>query len=255
MELRLLGPVELAVDHQVFDVGPPQRRIVLAALGMTPAARVSTDQLVDRVWGDQPPAQARRALHAHLSRLRRMMAGLCHPGQEDAPRLIRRADGYLLHLDADRVDVHRLRRLASTARSLPDRDPAKLSALRSLVAISDEGLLVGLSSEWASQVRENWRLERLRLLEMWARAEMAHGNLSGVITRMSALSPDHLVAEPLAAILMRALGLAGQRVEALRVFDSVRRRLADEFGVEPGPQLWCLHSELVRNDAGCLATS
>ncbi|MFI6267352.1 hypothetical protein [Micromonospora zamorensis] len=62
MELRLLGPVELAVGHRVFDVGPPQRRIVLAALGMSPAAWVSTDQLVDRVWGERPPPQARRAL-------------------------------------------------------------------------------------------------------------------------------------------------------------------------------------------------
>ncbi|MFI6267351.1 AfsR/SARP family transcriptional regulator [Micromonospora zamorensis] len=158
-------------------------------------------------------------------------------------------------MDADRVDVHRLRRLASTVRGLSDADPAKLSALRSLVAVSDEDLLVGLSSEWAGQVRENWRRQRLHLLEMWARVEIAHGNHSGVIVRMSELPPDHLVTEPLAEILMQALCLDGRRVEALRFFESMRRRLADEFGVEPGPQLWCLHSELVRNDVRCLAAS
>ncbi|WP_245702437.1 AfsR/SARP family transcriptional regulator, partial [Streptomyces aurantiacus] len=70
-QLRLLGPVELVVRERTVEIGPPQRRAVLAALAVDMGRPVAADVLIQRVWGVNPPDGARRALHAHIARLRR----------------------------------------------------------------------------------------------------------------------------------------------------------------------------------------
>jgi hypothetical protein len=90
VELRVLGPVELYVGDQVWEVGPPQRRHVLAALAVDAGRPVTTETLIDRVW-DEAPDGARRALQVHLSNLRGLLERVSR--QEDAPAGLARRSG------------------------------------------------------------------------------------------------------------------------------------------------------------------
>jgi DNA-binding SARP family transcriptional activator len=133
VELRVLGPVELYVGDQVWEVGPPQRRHVLAALAVDAGRPVTTETLIDRVW-DEAPDGARRALQVHLSNLRRLLERVSR--QEGAPAgLARRSGGYLLDLDAAQVDLHRFRELVLRARSSTAADAAPVTLLREARAL------------------------------------------------------------------------------------------------------------------------
>src|SRR4051794_21649577 len=104
MEVRLLGPVEAWAAGRRLEVGPPQRRAVLAALALDAGRPVPVDTLIDRVWGEALPGQARAAVHAHVTGIRRVLrqAAAAEPGQAPAG-LARRAGGYVLQVDAQRV--------------------------------------------------------------------------------------------------------------------------------------------------------
>src|SRR5689334_10054053 len=106
-EIRLLGPVEIWVEKTAWDVGPPQRRATLAALAANAGRPVSPEALVHRVWGEDHPDTARRALHAHITRLRRVFEQAGQHGEK--VRLVRRSGGYVLDVAADRVDLLRFR--------------------------------------------------------------------------------------------------------------------------------------------------
>ncbi|MFF4119444.1 winged helix-turn-helix domain-containing protein [Streptomyces sp. NPDC001714] len=116
--------MEVLVREAPADLGPPQRRAVLAALAVDVGRPVPVEALVDRVWGADPPAGARRALYAHVARIRRLAERLDGSGEGRLP-VLRRAGGYQLDLDPDRVDLHRFQRLAATARDRPRRRAAR----------------------------------------------------------------------------------------------------------------------------------
>ena len=112
MQIRLLGPVEVWASGQRVPVGPPQRQAVLAALAVDAGRPVPVQTLIDRVWGDTPPEQARGTLHSYLGRIRKI---LDVGGRAPTTRLIRRSGGYVLECDPDLVDVHRFGALVSRA--------------------------------------------------------------------------------------------------------------------------------------------
>src|SRR5688500_17812150 len=114
MEVLLLGPVELRAAGRSVPLGGPRQRSVLAALAADVGAAVPADALIDRVWGQEPPPQARHALHAYIARLRRLLPS----DADDAapPLVVRRSGGYALELDPHRVDLWRFRRLVDQAR-------------------------------------------------------------------------------------------------------------------------------------------
>jgi hypothetical protein len=126
-EFRLFGPIEVTVGGRVVEVGPPQRSMVLAALAVDAGRPMSVDVLIDRVWGDMPPDRARRALQAHVMRIRRLLESTGVAGERGSERgsersggrpvwLARRSGGYLLDVDPDCVDLHRFRGLVTRAR-------------------------------------------------------------------------------------------------------------------------------------------
>ncbi|HKY66969.1 MAG TPA: winged helix-turn-helix domain-containing protein, partial [Acidimicrobiales bacterium] len=106
VRIDLLGPLRLTVDGQAVEVPGPRRQAVLALLAMAQGRVVSTDELLDAVWPNEMPDSGRRALHSHVSRLRR------HLGPA-GPRLERAGTGYRLGLSADELDVAQVRRIAA----------------------------------------------------------------------------------------------------------------------------------------------
>jgi DNA-binding SARP family transcriptional activator/tetratricopeptide (TPR) repeat protein len=238
VEIRLLGPVEVVSGGLPVGVGPAQQQLLLAALAAEPGRPVPVDALVDRVWDDVPTG-ARRTLPVLVSRLRRMVA----PAQ-----VPHRSGSYLLDVDPERVDVHRMRLLADRA-----RDPALSAAdraglLRTAIGLWRGAPLTGLTAGWADRIRQIWWRQYVDVVVAWGAAEMAVDNAGPVVLLARALLGEHPLEEALIAVQMRALAASGRPTEALTVFAAARERLADELGVDPGTELAELHQAVLRGE-------
>ncbi|GAB7051590.1 AfsR/SARP family transcriptional regulator [Catenuloplanes indicus] len=240
---RLLGPVEIDNGAHPVAVGEPRRRAVLAALLVDAGTVVGRSTLVDRVWGDDPPAKATETLRAHLTRLRRVIADADWP---DPPRIVRQPGGYRLDVDPDRVDLHLMRRLVRQARDPARTAAARLAGLRRAVALPGGEPLTGVPGDWAARTRELLHRECLDTLVAWAGAETRAGFAADVLTGLRGPAADHPDLESLTSALVRALIATGRPADALRECERHRRRLADRFGLRPGPELSALHGSLLR---------
>ena len=247
MEFRLLGPVELVVAGQPVAVGPPQRRTVLAALALDAGRLVSTETLIDRVWGDSPPDQGRRALHAHIARIRRLLETAA-TADELPVELTRRSSGYVLDTDPETVDVHRFRRLLDLARDRGHDDDARVALLREALALWHGDPLASLDGQWVSRTRQGWRQLHLDAVLEWAGAELAVDNPAAVITTLTELVDENPFVEALPALLMRALSAMGRARAALDLYSKVRTRLVAELGTEPGAELRQAHEAILRGE-------
>ena len=114
VECRVLGEVEVCLDGRRIDVGHARQRWVLACLLVDVNRPVTAEQLIDRVWSDEPPYRARNALASYVSRLRHLLGDL------DGVQIERGPGGYTLTADPRAVDLHAFRQLAADARSAPD---------------------------------------------------------------------------------------------------------------------------------------
>ena len=250
MEFRLLGEVQVLAAGRILDVGTPRQQAVLAALAVDPGRPVPIETLVDRVWGDEPPAMARNVLYSHLSRIRRLLRQAADGGGDDgtAVRLERRPAGYVLTIDPDLIDLHRFRRLADQG-----RDPSRTNAERASALAEALGLWRGtpasaLPGEWVANVRESWRLRRLDAAVHWARAELRLCHPEVVIKALPDLITEYPLAEPLECLLMEALHAAGRDAEAIDRYATVRKRLAEALGADPGQQLQDLYEAILRGE-------
>ena len=244
----MLGPVEVWVDGRVLVATRPQQTAVLAMLAVDANRLVRTETLIDRLWGDRPPDRARRTLHTHISRIRRMLEQPSDPGSE-AARLVRRPGGYVLSVDADHVDLHRFRRLVARADAARGSVEERVASLRQAMTLWRGDPLADVPGEWAGRVREAWRQRYLDAVAAWARAEVEIGNPGAVIGPLTVLVGEYPLAEFLVAALMRAMHAAGRTAEALDYFARTRRRLVEEVGIEPGAELRGVHRAVLRGEA------
>jgi DNA-binding SARP family transcriptional activator/tetratricopeptide (TPR) repeat protein len=245
--LRLLGPVELVAAGQALDLGPPKRRAVFAALAVDAGHPVSAGTLVDRVWDERPPAEARSAVYAHLARIRKALAEAARLSRLPL-RLDRRNGGYLLDVDPDLVDLHRFRRLVDRAREPYQAEDRRAEMLREALALWRGEPLAGLSGSWVERVRQGCRQLRLDALVAWAEAELRVGDHAAVIGQLPDAIAEYPLVEPLTAALIRALYAAGRTAEALDCFFAIRQRLVEELGVDPGAELQGLHQAILRGE-------
>jgi DNA-binding SARP family transcriptional activator/tetratricopeptide (TPR) repeat protein len=253
-DFRLLGPVELRVAGRAVEPGPPQRRAVLASLLAEAGRPVPVDTLVDRIWGERPPAEARASVYSHIARIRRLLEakpGTPVSGNGDLttpPRLLRRADGYLLDVAPDRVDLHRFRQLVEQVHVSTRAQGERVLALRRACALWRGEPLTGLPGPWAARARESWTQEYVAALVAWAHCELDAGNHAVVVGRLPDLVAEHPLVEPLAAALMKALHMGGRGPEALACFAALRKRLAEELGADPGTEVRRLHQAILRGE-------
>src|SRR5512142_1352705 len=251
VEFQLLGAVQVYVAGRPVHPGPPQQRLVVAALAADAGRPVTPEVLIERVW-DEPTAGSRRILHVVLSRIRKLIDEASASGPAPA-RVVRRAGGYVLDVEPDRVDIHRFRRLAGEAgrRDLaPDR---RVELLRQALAGWQGEPLAGLPGRWAAQTREGWRRLRLDTAIAWAQAEIGVANAAAAIEPITELVAANPFDESLLAVLMQAMAAAGRRADALLEYDRGRRRLADELGIDPGPALRAVHQTILREGLGAAA--
>ncbi|GAA2214763.1 BTAD domain-containing putative transcriptional regulator [Nonomuraea monospora] len=252
MEFRLLGAFELVAGGRSLDLGPAKQRVLFASLAVDAGHPVPTETLIDRIWDDAPPREPRKVLHTYVARSRRVLEQARHLDHGQTA-LERRADGYQLTMDLDRIDLHRFRRLVEQARAPRRHRPERAALLGEAVGLWRASPLDGMAGEWAARVREGLRQQRLGALTDWAEAELALGRHAPVIERLEELIVHYPLAESLAARLIQALSLAGRDAEALEVYSRACRRIDDELGAQPGPELRALHTAILRGEAVTLA--
>ncbi|MER5267364.1 BTAD domain-containing putative transcriptional regulator [Actinosynnema sp. NPDC002837] len=229
MRVNLLGPVELvSAGGEAVRLGAAKRRTVLAALALELNRVVSGDRLLELVWDGSPPPQAKAALQGHIAQLRKVLAG--------GVALVTRAPGYVLTAERAAVDVFRFEDLLVSAREATDADAVRL--LREALALWRGPVLADVPGD---QLREavSARLEELRLVAVQelatrlSRLDRAAEAVSGLRDAVDA----NPLREALVSRLVLALHWTGRQAEALALFHRTRERLADELGVDPGPEL------------------
>jgi DNA-binding SARP family transcriptional activator len=239
-EFRLLGPLEVRGDEGPLQLGGPKQRAVLALLLFDAGRAVSTDRLIDALWGEQPPRTAATSLQNFVSQLRKQLG---------PDVLVTKPPGYLLRIDPLQIDVNRVNALAAEARDAPPDDRA--AKLREAIEMWRGAPLEEFGFEAFAQ-SEIARLGELRLtlLEDRVEADIEAGRAGEVVGELEALVGEHPLRERFREQLMLALYRAGRQAEALEAFQAGRRVLVEELGIEPSPRLQQLHGAILRQESG-----
>jgi predicted ATPase/DNA-binding SARP family transcriptional activator len=237
VEFRVLGALEIIRDGVGLSIPSRRQRALVVRLLLGRGQVVTTDALVDAVWEDQPPRDARHAVHTLVSRVRALLG----------PVLETRAPGYRLAVPAGAVDAERFETGLAAAVDLTAGDPA------AAVARFDEllGLWRGPAyAEFAGSFAQAAavRLEELRLTAREERAEalLAAGGLDRAAGELGELVAEQPLRERPHGQLMRALYRAGRQTDALAVYQAFRERVRDELGLDPSPALRQVHEQVLR---------
>jgi predicted ATPase/DNA-binding SARP family transcriptional activator len=249
IEYRLLGPLEVHHRGRQLDVRGGKPRALLAMLLLHAGEVVSTDRLIEALWGERPPANASNALQAHVAALRRQLNPKRADGMTDSG-VLTRPSGYLLRMEGNNLDVAQFERLVAEGREALEEDPAAaVGLLRQGLSLWRGPALADFAFEPFARVDAE-RLEELRLaaLEYRLEAELALGRHVEAVPELEALVAAYPLRERLAAQFMLALYRGGRQAEATQVFHETRSRLVEELGIEPGPALRVLLQRILEQD-------
>jgi DNA-binding SARP family transcriptional activator/ABC-type branched-subunit amino acid transport system substrate-binding protein len=245
MDFRLLGPLEVFDGDRAVSLGEGRQRSVLVLLLLHHDEVVTTDRLVDALWGEHPPRTAVKVVQNNIAQLRRAL------GDGDTVVLRTHGRGYALCLGDGSLDVERFEALvreggAALARKNPGQARDRLGEALSLwrgPALAD----VAYESFAQPDIA---RLEERRLaaLEQRVDADLELGGHEDLVPELEGLVAEHPAREQFSAQLMLALYRAGRQSDALQVYRDARRTLVDELGVEPGPRLRELEAAILRQD-------
>jgi DNA-binding SARP family transcriptional activator/tetratricopeptide (TPR) repeat protein len=249
MEFRALGPIELWSAGRRQDLGRARARSILAMLLLAPRALVPVETLIDRLWDTEPPPKARDSLSVYVARLR---ACLRQAVGDDDVRLVGRAQGYLLEVDPETVDVHRFRRLRRQADALAASGDYEQAAglLREADGLWRGQALAGIGGDWAARMRDALEEERRAAVLERAGCELELGRHADLVGELRQLLVQYPSDETLVAHQMTALCRSGRPADALSLYRETRGRLVAEQGTEPGPMLYELHQRILGRDSG-----
>lgn len=242
LRFSVLGPVRVWSGGEALPPGSPQQRALLAALLLRDGRTATAAELIDAIWGEDPPSQALAAVRTYASRLRKILpAGV----------LVSESGGYALRGRADTLDLNVAQELAAEAekaRAGGDRARARGLVDEALGLWDGEPLanVPGPHAETQRARLEEWRLQlRETLLDL----DLECGHHAEAVSELTALTAAHPLRERLRELLMLALYRGGRQAEALAVYADTRRLLADELGVDPRPELSRLQERILRADA------
>ena len=243
MELRILGPLEVAGENGPVDLRAAKHRRLLAALTLARGQACSADALVDAVWGTSPPASARKLLQVYVSQLRKTL-----PSPE---ALVTRPGGYALRCENVSLDADRFEGLLDDAvKALAQGNPSlTLSQLARALALWRGSAYADVMYEDFARA-EAERLEELRLAALEARLEALAqlGRNDEVLGEALAMAREHPLRERVQGVAMLALYRAGRQTEALDHYSGLRRRLDEELGLEPSVELRALQFRILQQD-------
>jgi DNA-binding SARP family transcriptional activator/tetratricopeptide (TPR) repeat protein len=237
LDFRVLGPLEIA-GADATPLARGKVRATLAVLLIHANEVVTTDQLIEQVWGEQRPAAATKSVHVYISQLRRCIG-------PDA--ILTRPSGYELRVQPGQLDVHRFEQLRQEA---GQADAATASAKL------HEALGLWRGQAYADFIYEAFaqttiaRLEDLRLgaLEERIEADLSLGRHAELVPELATLAREHPLRERIRGAHMLALYRSGRQAEALAAYQDARRALVDGLGIEPGRSLHELERRILVQD-------
>src|SRR5262245_4350305 len=252
MEIRLLGPLEVERQGRVVELAGRRLRLVVAALALQAGRVVTAERLIDVLWEEASlPVVPANALQALVSRLRRALEAV-----GAGERLVSRSSGYLLAVAPDHVDTLRFERLAAEGHThlTAERYRDAVTTLRGALDLWRGPALADFAGE-PFAVANATRLEELRLgaLEDRIAAELALGEHVRLVGELEALVAEQPLRERPQALLMRALYGAGRQAEALAAYQRARQVLAEQAGLDPGPELRSLQRAVLAHDPSLAA--
>ncbi|MFE4408747.1 BTAD domain-containing putative transcriptional regulator [Streptomyces sp. NPDC056821] len=242
LRFSVLGPVRAWRGEQPLPTGSPQQRALLAALLLREGRTATAAELIDALWGEEPPSQALAAVRTYASRLRKAL---------DPGVLVSESGGYAVRgpgegaLDLADAQEHAAR--ADKARSAGDLCRAR-ELLRRALSLWDGEPLAGVPGPYAEAQRVRLEEWRLQLLESCLDMDLEQGCHAEAVSELTALTAAHPLRERLRELLMLALYRSGRQAEALAVYADTRRLLADELGVDPRPGLRELQQRILQAD-------
>ena len=246
MEFRILGPLEVRDGGRELSLGAPRQRALGAILLLHANQVVSTDRLIDELWGEDAPPTASHVIQVYVSQLRKVL-------NRSARILVTRAPGYLLLVEPGQLDLDRFERLSTAGRAaIAAGDPHTASArLAEALALWRGPPLDDFAYEPFAQ-REIARLGELRIaaLEDRVDSDLELGRHRGVVGELEGLVSDYPLRERLRASLMLALYRSGRQADALAAYRDARHALVEDLGIEPSPALAELERRILRQEPG-----
>ncbi|MFF7319464.1 BTAD domain-containing putative transcriptional regulator [Streptomyces albogriseolus] len=242
LRFGVLGPVRAWRGDVPVATGSPQQRALLAALLLREGRTATAAELIDALWGEEPPSQALAAVRTYASRLRKVL---------DAGVLASESGGYAVRgLGEGALDLAAAQELAAEAEKA--RNTGDLYRARDLLgqalALWDGETLAGVPGPYAEAQRVRLEEWRLQLLETRLDMDLEQGCHAEAVSELTALTAAHPLRERLRELLMLALYRSGRQAEALAVYADTRRLLADELGVDPRPRLSELQQRILEAD-------
>src|SRR5689334_6835264 len=238
VELGVLGPLQVRQDGAAVAVPGAQARAILMMLGLSSGSVVQADTLVELLWGEDPPRTAVKALQTHISSLRRALG--------DGFVLTQGAGWVLAESETDAARYKTAARLGRDAAAGGDTSQAvarfeeALALWRGIPELPD--------GRRGTSEKTRWIESHAALVEDRADALVASGRAAEVIGDLEAAVPESPLRERRWGQLMLALYRAGRQGEALGAYQRARTLLADELGVDPGPELRRLEAAIVAQD-------
>ena len=238
MEFLILGPLEVHDGEKTVRLGAAKQRALLGVLLLHANETVSMARLVDELWGERPPATAENLVQGYVYALRKQLGDGVVETQ---------APGYRLRVDPGSLDLLEFERLVEEARTAPVADSIELR--RRALALWRGPPLADVALEGPER-HSLGRLSEQRLTTQIERidAEVQLGRHAHVLGELEALVAEHPYQERAAALLMLALYRSGRQADALEVYRTVRGRLSDELGLQPGKELRDLEAAILRQD-------
>ena len=249
MDFRLLGPLEASDEGRALALGGSKQRALLALLLLHANETLSTERLIDEIWGEGPPATAVKTVQVHVHRLRKTLAS--ESNGTGTELLVTRENGYELRVQPERIDLWRFERLSRQGRSALAAGDAHgaAEALEGAIALWRGDPL----GEFAYVPFARGEIDRLAELKAEAtegliEAKLALGHHAEVIGDLDALIAVYPYRESLRAHLMLALYRCERQADALQAYQAARKTLVDELGIEPGERLRDLERAILAQD-------
>lgn len=243
----VLGQVRAYRDGaEIPEIGPPQQLATLIVLVLRAGHAVSIAQLIDAVWGEEPPRAAVGAIRTYVWRLR----GLLGFGGAPAGELASVGDGYRLDIPQPDVDAGFAQHLSESAADLRagSRTAEAGAALDEALALWRGEPLAGVPGPFAERQRDRLAELRISLIEQRSELDLASGRFQSAIPHLRELTAAFPLRERPQGLLMRALYGAGRQADALAAYTAARARLIEEIGIEPGPELVALHQQILSGE-------
>ncbi|MFG2576259.1 BTAD domain-containing putative transcriptional regulator [Streptomyces sp. NPDC048481] len=254
LDFGLLGPLVVRRAGTVLDPGRRRQRLLLIRLLLADGRAVAPQTLCEELWPQQPdrtPGAAMNSLHAHISKVRAVLEPQRLRRHGSFELLVTEPLGYALHVPPESRDTVRFEQSLARARRLMDQGrPERVVEETGNALELWRGTAFADAAHHLFAIHETARLEELRLTarEIRATALLLQGRTAEALDVAQELTTSHPLRETGWALLLRALYLAGRHPEALQRYTELRRHLADELGLEPGPPLRALHQGILHHD-------